>query len=1473
MNTIREYKNKILMLVSIIVLVILFTKNSIAVSLGSSSSGLQNVKNQGANAVGNTVTARYYDMITRRDLYCVMHNVTLRGNVLFNVQRFVTITGNTATNDLGHTYSSTENGKLAYILNRGEGYGQQGNYSTTQKLLYRTINGWYTDVGSKLGVNGSIRHWQNDNIALNSNEQYIMKQAQDYANNLGNVDSKEEGIKDNTNTNNIKVTGYNENNIEYLRVGPFNWSYSGKLTSIKVYGDNNRIISGVKFSRYSGNEEVFYDNTSNIISGRNFYITIRADAGFTKIGKIVATHKSTNVSNVYKAKLWFLHTNGMQDLVLVDTSTDIQQPNEVDTPFNYDIQLTKTIEIIKSDSIKKDKRLSNVGFILQNKETGKYVQKSGSTYNFVTRKENATEFITDRSGKITVKDLPIAVYVAYETINPIKGYELKEEATVIGLNDKNITITNDYKLGEISLEKVDKNHTEIKLKSVEFTLIAKTGKYAGKYVGIDSNGNATYSDTEVIIKTDENGKLNIKEIWEGKYTLTEVNNPNYGYIIDPESQNIELEVKPYEVSTRQIKNEQVYIRLSGFIWHDINAGKRTERNDYYRTDGIPNEYVDDQDQSFDGITVRLKRISDNSIVTEGYADRKEFTDKKQETISQERNLYSEIDGGEYVFEYVRVEELSDYYVEFEYDGLIYQSVVTHLDHNNGSKADDKVEREILDRNFATVDSTGENRVNVNNIYSITYNQTVDHATSIKDSSSCVLHAKTNDAECNINNYFVPGQTEIRYINLGLYEKPQADMALAQDLQNVNVGVNGYWHIYNYGTRKVDTNESDSWNVGVKFKNDYTGSYKRAIYKADMEYETEDKNKELQVYLTYKIALKNESSYITRINNIVDYFDSKYTLVSAGTGLDKNNNITGTINFRDISNYNNDYQVGIIDVNSVIAPGESQYIYVQFKLDRQAVLNIMNNKETLYHKSEINSYTVFKDSNGNTVAALDVDSVPGNTKIENIDTYEDDTDSAPPVQLEVAANARKIQGSVFVDSTSEELRIGQIRQGNGIFDDGENIVPNVQVKLHEENNSIDDMETITDENGNFEFSGYIPGKYTVTYIWGDKTYTVQNYKGTIYDSSRNQDDMYWYKDKVDERKTDAIDNYETRKAIDAEVASVTNSTINEQIKDLYENGTNHPNITISKMDSMTPIMEFGVEYETTVTDGTDDKLEFIVKNIDFGIVERARQQLDMAKRVKSFKITLANGQILVDATVDENGELQGTHNNVTYMGPSVNNGFADSGYIKAEIDNELLEGATLEIGYEIKAINNSELDYMSEKYYKYGIQEGNVVTLTPAAVVDYLDKNLGFEANKNPDWQQINVDKLKELKASKVSDVDFLNSRTIIYTEKTATPLQPTQNVSVDLNVSKLLTTSKDLTFRNDAETVTITKWGRNPDSVTNNHLGSVVRYFPIDDAEEVQVTPSTGDDKGYVLPIVVGMSALIVLGFGIVVIKRKIIDN
>ena len=735
------------------------------------------------------------DLVDRDDLYCVEKGASLDGiDIVYTVQKYIKIEGNTAWNTAGTSVTDNSNGVLAYILSKNMGYSNGvknfQNTSEAQNAIWAYINTWYSNVGDALGAN-----WSYDNNTGDEDAQ-IINDAKDYANSIGSANTT---ITDNTDKSNISTTAYNENGKSYVRVGPFNWNFEGSLSNIYVYDENNSEYSKVWYSRFEGDSEVFI-NESDVSSDENFYVTVEATSEHTKISSISAKGK-IDTGSVYTAELWFLGNSGTQRLMLVKTG-DKPTETEINADFNYDITLTKNLEIYKVDSRDEKLPLVGVGFVLQNKDTNKYVKQTNGILSYVDNRSEATEFMTDSNGKIKFENLIMGTYVAYETKNPNYGYEIIKDGIEIPINQTSITI----------------------------------------------------------------------------------------------------------------KNIQKYIKLSGYIWKDVQSGKQTVRNDLYKDD----EY-DVNDESFNGITVRLKDKDGNTL---------------KETKSSENGLYNEITGGEYIFEDVEIEKLAHYYIEFEYDGLIYQSVAININKNNGSKSTDKVERDVLDKNFTSVEATGENRVNVNNKYSIGYTNTQDHVAKINDSSSCIIHAKTNDAGYNIANYFKPGTKEIRYINLGLYEKPQADLAIANDLENVNVGVNGYCHVYKYGKRLNDSgmipDNSDSWNVGVKFKNSYTGTYKRAVYESDVNYQTNDKSKEMQVYLTYKIAIRNESSYLTKANSIVNYFDNRYELVAAGTGIDGQNNITGNLNIASSEKYNEEYNKAVIDTNTVIKSGESNYLYVQYK---------------------------------------------------------------------------------------------------------------------------------------------------------------------------------------------------------------------------------------------------------------------------------------------------------------------------------------------------------------------------------------------------------------------------------------------------------------------------------------------------------------------------------------------------------------
>lgn len=1296
----------------------------------------------GSFVITNSVNAEskdfsYNDLCYNETLLCAQHHQSMYGST-YKLITEINITGNKSTG-YGATVESWHNAKLAAILSNKRGTlenygGSDVENLPVQNAIWNYLGTWRSEVGYKHGIKQDFVNNSKGNFNTS-----IETEAEEYANNYKNGNLTQ--ITDKTDKSKIKVTQYTEGNEQYLRVGPFKYEFPEKLSEINVITDKNSKMEIKCFEkRINDNQYSKYSNINQIKSGNEFYISVKMPTdGTSQIKKITVKGKA-NVKHV-TIKFWESTSMSQQNLLQYNYSNEEIDINQT---FDYNIKILGNLKVIKVNKDNIKIKLQGVGFYVQNKDTKKWVKVENDTVSYTDKKEDATEFITDKNGEITIKNLVVGTYVAYETKNPNYGYEIIKEG-----QEKSITV-------------------------------------------------------------DKTAEL-------------------------------------------QIPNPQKYIKLSGYVWVDKVFSKQSKRNDLYKD----NEY-DSNDILLDGITVRLIDKTTGKVVKEAKT----------------------ADGGKYLFTDVLVDELGNYYIEFEYDGLTYTNVIPHIDRDNGSKAaENSSVRDEFNKRFSVIEGSTESNKGItkdsagNPKYDLNYNIDKNkHTSTLNNTGLYPITANTNETGYVIKDHFTPGQEEIKYINLGLYEREQPDIALIKDLYNVNVAINGYNHIYEYANRFNNQDRyGNGFNVGVKFGNKYGNmSYTRAIYKADKEYTSSDKSKELKVYVTYKISMKNESSNLqVQVNSIVDYYDSNYTLIKTGTGIDEKGNVTGDISNSGSQSYNDKYKKVIINTNSKIEHNKSADVYVQFELNRDAVLKILNNAENLDNVVEINSYSVF-DTDGKVYAGIDKDSNPGNAVPGEKITYEDDTDSAPGLKLEVADKVREMTGKVFLDSTSNELKTGEVRQGDGMYTDGEKGIKGVKVTLKENIENGNVYEKTTNDKGDFKIEGYIPGDYTLTYTWGDKEYTVQNYKGTVYEKDRydaNVTNKEWYKTDVNTRYTDAIDNYNTRKKIDAEIAKVTNKTAT----------------TIKTMDSTTPTMGISVEYTTTTTAEVADDIkeergdkfncpDFKIENIDFGIVERARQDLALRKRVNTFKVTLANGQVIADMTIDEKGNITGERNHVTYMGPSSSTG---NGFVKLELDNELIQGATVEVEYEIKVTNNSELDYVSEDFYKYGIKSGNEVTITPTSIIDYLDKNWGFEAEKNKEWTVKSLDEIKNIVAKEVyeNEDSTIADKTILYTESLKDEkLKPTESAKVNLNVSKVLSNSDEISLDNESEITELTKDGGSKlISTPGNYIPGQEETKESDEsiAETVIVTPSTGANLEFIVPIMIGVISLVILGAGVVIIKKK----
>lgn len=1149
------------------------------------------------------------------------------------------------------------------------------------------------------------------------------------------------------------------------------------------------------------------------------------------------------------------------------------------------------------------------------------------------------------------------------------------------INDDDVEILQEYLSG--------KNKRNIGEGYIKAIIDEKNYKTVTGKVNLTSMEITANPEEATIFTTNEEGKIEIINMLTGDYVLEEIDvGDNYGYEIDNEyitwnngqtegiGANIPITIKKQSSKETDaslnstsieysnivnVYNRQKYIKLSGYAWEDIGETKQTTGNKLYE------QNTEDK---------RLENIAVTLVDEDGNAIAGTTTDKN----------------GEYTFEKVEIESIDGGgYIKFLYNGFSYQTVDVNcinaegIKVENGNTAKEYEEqkngeivdsREKFNNKYATITKDGvykdDGTILSQNLFynSDDYTSTLDltkanpkygyegqkypiMTSAHEDIYFIIARTEVRTNTDNKNEYRLFGQNEtieqmlkegkdeITNINLGLYEREQPDIALLKDLYNVKISVNGYNHIYKYGQRLnhlVNNKEDEEavFNAGVKFKSgkqdDYNNiSYSRAIYTADYNYKnTQEKSKELKVYATYKIVIKNESTNLkVRVNEIVDNYHEAFKLEKIGTKIDDG---TGEITGEIVYTNDDDNKTISIKTDTKIS-GTNQgnnttEIYIQFSITKNKLGEFLHEAtgdnqtykttNNLENMAEITSYSVF-DESGNIYAGIDKDSKPGNADIAKAreGKREDDTSLAPGFVIEVK-NSRKITGIVFLDESDfgenedqNATHTAKTRNGNGIYDKSESKISGVKVELYKKSDLIKDTYgnyklgngatpvgktiynkggTSTINDGEFTIQDFYPGEYVIVYTWGNKTYidgipdnsiNVNDYKGTIYVDKDRAKKSDWYLN-TDTRYSDAMDNYTTRKEIDKEDS------------------------TITTMDSITPTMEFGIEVGDNLTGNTSgiDKIEFIIPNVDFGITERARQLLNIEKTVDSVEISVGASTIAYGKIEKKNGKLQLTKESskyLTYIPPS---GEQSNGMIKAEIDSELLHGAKIKIKYNISVINNSEIDYDNINYYLYGDNEGlesKIIKYKPTKICDYLDNSLSYSEDawtiqtlNNSDFNN-NKDTIieKYLKNNLNYQDSYIGYENFKNQYKDA--IEDWTQYKVNKAREKRLNGKTILQYN---ENIDIVNPGNKKDIATINVEGELTNTQEIDlnndvevtnverqgetgrkinpsslydRAESVVVTSPTGDNQNYILIIGMGISFLVTLGTGIVFIKKKVL--
>lgn len=1349
--------------------------------------------------------------------------------------------------------------------------------------------------------------------------------------------------------------------------------------------------------------------------GFKIYSQVSGSTGYLKLenGEISYT------SDFWSAKEWYTNSNGYTDVIedlpvgnykiyetkipdslrniyalpngWIEQGTVVIEGGKSVTPFTAtNTQAFGRFKIMKKDKNNIARDFSDIGFKIKNSnDEWLIIDSNGDVTGTTTNEQNATllkllrytekRFVAETK---VINKVPLGTYTIYERSLGSLGniYKIDDTNSVtVTINSNNASevlevgpYINPQVYSDFRILKIDK-HTKKPIAGIGFKIYSKAEK---KWV-VYNNGKVTYSsyydgtNGATVFHTGADGLTPvIKSLPLGFYDIYETELGTYGDIYKLD--NINVPGKTEKVDATKIKedyevvasengmvtvthkNIQEYVKLSGHVWLDKETTKKVARNDLYKYDS-----TDDNDESLEGIKVKLQYNNGKEIITE------------QETTTDKY--------GNYKFEHVTILKLPNYFIEFEYNGLAYQNVVPYDKIKDkkytlaqrelkGSKAIEKDDtRTAFNNNFSTVEGRDDGTNNKgyttdedgNRKYSLMYT-IANHKATLKNlynNNYYKMQADTKTAGFSIGSKFPAGSygspttpkvTEIININLGLYEREQPDIAIVQDIQNVFVRINGHEHRYDYDYRFADIEPNeDRYEVSVKDK--YYRTYIRVMYQADRKFENGGVN-ELEAYITYKITIRNQATTLTTVINGLDYyFDSNYEIagnnnseiVGIGSELDGYDNISNLNNdmqFETVSNYGSGRRYKKTKINNengiIVEAGKEKSIFIKFKLNRTALINIINNDENLDSVAEIHSYSV--KSGGKAYAGIDKDSNPNNCIPTQTDDFEDDTDWAPGLKIKLEEK-RTTSGTVFLDTTNSSIMSGAIRNGDGKFNSStEKGIKGVDVTMYESDGTVakiydevnevwKEAKTTTDENGNYTIGGYIPGEYYIVYTWGDKTYKVQDYKGTIQDADEDIETLKpnnkeWYKTKTP-RYSDAQDDWYLRLRIDNQTKIMTNDNkeaINSygEGKQLSEVDSGASKDLITKMQSTTPVFRVNLEYNTETTKNADEyelnedgsiKLNGIyvvkkekyrneIQNIDFGIAERAKQKLQLEKNIKSVKVTLTDVSVLVNAEINDDGTIENKPKYVTYVRKSD----SAEALFKLEVDQEIIQNAKLEVEYELNVTNISEVDYNNMDYYLYGkvppseqYKMNQVVNLKPEQIIDYLDNNLVSD-DSNENWEEIQTaDGITALglseEASENAKTSLRNGIVKVLKNKFngdgLRPMSGYNNCSIILKCNKLLTVKDEEIPENHAEIIRVRKnFGATLQTTPGNYIPnkSVLKadnktyYNPTSEEDNsnsgsIQIIPPTGLNKDIIAFTLLAISSLGILTTGIILIKKYVL--
>ena len=322
--------------------------------------------------------------------------------------------------------------------------------------------------------------------------------------------------------------------------------------------------------------------------------------------------------------------------------------------------------------------------------------------------------------------------------------------------------------------------------------------------------------------------------------------------------------------------------------------------------------------------------------------------------------------------------------------------------------------------------------------------------------------------------------------------------------------------------------------------------------------------------------------------------------------------------------------------------------------------------------------------------------------------------------------------------------------------------------------ISDTQMGAVARGQYKFNNYIAGNFIVRFIYGDTertylndtevdyvgenagigqnsvSYNGQDYKSTTYQEGQNLNiEWYdlsndWNNDKfMSDAKDDVTRRYkviEYSATVQNDKAEIMASFDTRSDKGYYDPSKHQALRDNTWMFADTARFDVKVEYDTSVENGLEPPT-YRIRNVDFGLEQRPETKIELNKEIIGIKITLASGDVIIDTA-------NGINKNVNWINKQKIGvpGFEykrdtfkyryTQGTVHIYMDEEVQQGANIEITYRITITNNSQIDYTGDGdlglayFVGRGYSQDKIVTTTVDKIIDYVDNSLVFKESDN-----------------------------------------------------------------------------------------------------------------------------------------------